>query len=151
MKRIFTTSAFLGTLGFALPAMAADFEKDVLPMLEEKCMSCHRSPYKTSSGRTKKPKGGLDMSTPDGLKAGGSSQEDGDKSIVAKDSANSLVVKRVTLDKDHDDFMPPQGEGKPAPLTDAELTALKAWIDAGAETGGWKGTKFDADGKKVSG
>ena len=146
MRHSLTLTAIAGTLGLAAPAVAADFEKDVLPVFEQKCMGCHRSPYKTESGRTKKPKGGLNMSTPEGLKAGGDAQEDGEPSIKAGDSAGSLVVGRMLLDEDHDDFMPPQGEGKPKPLTEEELAAVKAWIDAGADTGGWKGTEFDADG-----
>jgi hypothetical protein len=143
MKTVLKITTLTGSLALALSAKAADFKKDVLPMLEKKCMSCHRAPYKTASGRTKKPKGKLDLSTPAGIKAGGG---EGD-SIVPKDAAKSLVYGRVTLDKSDDDFMPP--EGKADPLTEAELKALKAWIDAGAETGDWKGTKFDAAGKKV--
>ena len=143
MKTALKITALTGSLALALSAKAADFKKDILPMLEKKCMSCHRSPYKTSSGRTKKPKGKLDLSTPAGIKAGGG---EGD-AIVPKDTSKSLVYSRVTLDKSDDDFMPP--EDKADPLTDAELKVLKEWIDAGAETGDWKGTKFDADGKKV--
>ena len=122
---------------------AADFKADVLPMLEKKCMSCHREPYKTSSGRTKKPKGKLILSTPEGIKKGGS---EGD-AVVTKDPAKSLIYTRVTLEKDHDEFMPP--EGKADPLTAEELKALKEWINEGAGTGDWKGTKFDAEGKKI--
>jgi hypothetical protein len=134
----------LGALLIAAPASAADFKTDILPMLESKCMGCHRAPYKTSTGRTKKPKGKLRLDNPEEIAKGGS---EGD-AVVAKDAAKSLVYTRVTLDKDHDDFMPPQGEGKPEPLTAAELTALKAWIEAGADYGDWKGTEFNDDGTK---
>jgi len=140
------SASALGALLIANPATAADFKADVLPVLESKCMGCHRAPYKSSTGRTKKPKGKLDLSTPEAIMKGGSEGEG--TAIVAKDSAGSLAIKRVMLDEDHDDFMPPQGEGKPKPLTDAELTALKAWIDAGADFGDWKGTEFDAEGNK---
>lgn len=132
----------LALLRISVPA--ADFQKDILPILEEKCMSCHREPYKTASGRTKKPKGKLILSTPDGIKKGGS---EGD-AIVAKDVEKSLVYKRTTLDKTDDDIMPPEDKGEP--LTADELKALKEWIESGAETGDWKGTKFDVDGKKVT-
>jgi len=148
MNRKSLIATALGAIAFVLPAAAVDFEKEVLPTLENKCMGCHRAPYKTSSGRTKKPKGGLRMDNPTEMMKGGDSQEDGDKAIAAKSSAKSLVIARVTLDKDHDDFMPPQGEGKPKPLTDAELTAFKAWIDSGADFGAWKGTAFNDDGTK---
>src|SRR5690606_8786033 len=37
----------------------------------------------------------------------------------------------VLLDKDDDEFMPPQGD----PLQPAEIELLKLWIQAGAKTG----------------
>ncbi len=132
-----------GALALAISAKAADFKKDVLPMLEKKCMDCHRTPYKTAAGRTKRPKGKLDLSTPSGIKAGGSEGA----AVVAKDTSKSLAYVRVTLDKSDYEFMPP--EGKADPLTEAELKALKAWIEGGAETGDWKGTTFDTNGKKT--
>lgn len=143
MNRKLLSLTAIGSLTFALQASAVDFEKDLLPVLEKKCMSCHREAYKTSTGRTKKPKGGLRMDTPDEMKKGG----DGESSLVAKDSAKSEIYKRVILDAEHDDFMPPKGDA----LTKDEVKALKEWIDAGAEFGAWKGTKFDAEGKKVEG
>ena len=143
MNRYSLITTLLLFSALRVTSSAADFKADVLPLLEKKCMSCHREAYKTSSGRTKKPKGKLILSTPEGIKKGGS---EGD-AIVAKDSAKSLAYTRVTLDKTHDDFMPP--EGKADPLTADELKALKEWIDGGAETGDWKGTKFDAEGKKI--
>ena len=143
MKITLKITVLAGALALTLSTKAADFKKDVLPMLEKKCMSCHRTPYKTASGRTKRPKGKLDLSTPVGIKAGGSEGA----AVVAKDTSMSLLYTRVTLDKFDDEFMPP--EGKADPLTEAELKALKEWIENGAETGEWKGTKFDNDGKKV--
>jgi len=39
-----------------------DFKKDVLPVFEKHCMSCHRAAYKDPvRGRTKKPKSGYRM------------------------------------------------------------------------------------------
>ena len=143
MRHSLTISAVIGTLGFAAPAGAADFKKDVLPILEAKCMKCHRPPYKTSTGRTKKPKGDLIMSTVEGMKAGG---ENGD-SFKGGDLKGSLSWERVNLDPDHDDFMPPTD--KADPLTEAELKALKEWIEAGADYGDWKETKFDDEGNIV--
>ena len=143
MNRYSLITTLLLFSALKITSSAADFKADVLPLLEKKCMSCHREAYKTSSGRTNNPKGKLILSTREGIKKGGS---EGD-AIVAKDSAKSLAYTRVTLDKDHDDFMPP--EGKADPLTADELKALKEWIDGGAETGDWKGTKFDAEGKKI--
>ena len=143
MRHSLTISAVIGTLGFAAPAGAVDFKKDVLPTLEAKCMKCHLPPYKTASGRTKKPKGDLIMSTAEGLKAGG---EDGDV-FKGGDLKKSLGYVRVTLDPDDDDFMPPKD--KADPLTETELKALKEWIEAGADYGDWKESKIDKDGKPI--
>ena len=98
-------------------------------------MSCHREPYKTNFGRTKKPKGDLILNTPEGIKNG-----DKGKAIIAKNPGASSIYKRVTLKKDHDRFMPPQGKEKP--LTKEELKDLKNWIKEGADTGDWKGKTF---------
>ena len=35
-----------------------DFEKEIWPFLEAKCVDCHREPYE-ENGRTKEPKSGL--------------------------------------------------------------------------------------------
>lgn len=149
MKRILKTSALLGALTLAAPAMA-DFEKDVLPILEKKCMGCHRAPYKTSSGRTKKPKGDLRLDTPENIKKGGEYQEEeGKNTITPKDSAKSLLYTLTQLEEGDDDVMPPEGETKPKRLTDEESKAIKDWIDGGADFGKWTETKFTDDGKKI--
>ncbi len=144
MTRKFLFATAIGSASLILPSGAADFATDVLPVLEQKCMGCHRAPYKTASGRTKKPKGDLRLDNPEEIGKGG----DGGTAIVGGNLDESSVYQRVILDQDHDDFMPPQGEGKPAPLTEAELTALKEWIEAGADYGDWTGTEFDAEGNK---
>ena len=99
-------------------------------------MSCHREPYKTNFGRTKKPKGNLILNTPEGIKKG-----DKGKAIVAKNPSASSIYIRVTLKKEHDKFMPPQG--KEEPLTTKELKNLEEWIKPGADTGDWKGKNFE--------
>lgn len=101
-----------------------DFDKQIKPLLEGKCIDCHAAPYKKGS-RTKKPKAGLRIDTREHLIKGSS---DG---VVVKpgDAANSSFYKRTILPADHDDIMPPKGD----PLTKAEQAALKAWIDDGAK------------------
>jgi len=122
-------------------AGTVQFEKDVLPVLEMKCMTCHREAYKDSKGRTKKPKGDLRMDHPEELLKGG---ESGD-AVVPKKPEDSLMLKRVSLPEDDDDFMPPKGD----PMTEAEVAMLKKWIAEGASFGNWKGTKFTPEGDKI--
>ena len=109
----------------------SEFTKTVLPTLQKKCMSCHREPYKTKYGRIKKPKGKLILNTPNGIK----------KSVLPNNPNQSLLYKRVTLDKEDDKFMPPLG--KEEPLTEKELKILRDWIQSGAKTDNWKGTNFN--------
>ena len=124
---IFLTIGNLSTLYL----FGSEFTKTVLPTLQKKCISCHREPYKTKYGRIKKPKGKLILNTPSGIK----------KSVTSNKPSQSLLYKRVTLDKEDDKFMPPQG--KEEPLTKEELKNLKNWIQSGAKTDNWKGTNFN--------
>ena len=124
---IFLTIGNLSTLHL----YGSEFTKTVLPTLQKKCISCHREPYKTKYGRIKKPKGNLIPNTPNGIK----------RSVTPNKPNESLLYKRVTLDKEDDKFMPPQG--KEEPLTKEELKNLKNWIQSGAKTDNWKGTNFN--------
>ena len=124
---IFLTIGNLSTLRL----FGSEFTKTVLPTLQKKCISCHREPYKTKYGRIKKPKGKLILNTPNGIK----------RSVTPNKPNESLLYKRVTLDKEDDKFMPPQG--KEEPLTKEELKNLKNWIKSGAKTDNWKGSNFN--------
>lgn len=88
----------------------------VRPIFKAKCVSCHNPA---------KMKGGLDMSSMEGLKAGGGSGS----AIDAKHWEHSEVFKRVTLPKSSVKFMPP--DNKPA-LTNIEIDLLKYWVKNGA-------------------
>ena len=114
----------VGLSAFGLHA-APDFKKDVLPILQERCIDCHAAPYKKGS-RLRKPKGGYRVDTRENIIKAGESEDAG---VVPGNSAKSQVYKRVTLPEDHDDIMPPKGD----PLTPAQQKILKEWIDAGAK------------------
>ncbi len=110
------------TLLFAAGTYAADdpgfdFQKDIAPILEFKCVECHRSG---------KEKGELRMDTKEWLLKGG----DSGPSIVAGKPEESLVIDRVTLPEDDVDVMPPEGEGEL--LSEKEVALLEKWIKAGA-------------------
>lgn len=94
---------------------AADFAKEIVPILELNCVECHRDG---------KDEGGLRMDTRDGLLRGG----DGGAGVVAGKPDEGLIMERVTLPADDSDIMPPKGD----PLTSREIEALKRWISAGA-------------------
>ena len=99
-----------------------DFDKQVKPLLEAKCINCHAAPYKSGS-RTKKPKAGLRIDTRENLLKG----SDDNKVIKLGDGEKSLFYQRTILPADHDDIMPPKGD----PLTKAQQGILKEWISSG--------------------
>ncbi|MEM7011674.1 MAG: PSD1 and planctomycete cytochrome C domain-containing protein [Verrucomicrobiota bacterium] len=119
LKCLISAAAGLGLAGTAVAqdAPAVDFVKDIAPIFEFKCVSCHNAD---------KDKGGLRMDTHEWLMKGGDSG-----SAIAGNSADSLIFERVTLPHDDIDLMPPEGDGEP--LTEKELASLKAWIEAGAK------------------
>ena len=120
-----TILSVIGALAISLTTQtsaAVDFDKQIKPLLEGKCINCHAAPYKSGS-RTKKPKAGLQIDTRENLLKGSSDN----KVIKIGDAANSLFYTRTILPADHDDIMPPKGD----PLTATEKAALKEWIDSG--------------------
>jgi len=108
-------------------AGSPSFQGDVLPILEQNCFECH------GPGQTK---GGLSLTSADSAALGGDS---GRALYEPGDSAGSHILERVTASDA--DRMPPKGE----PLTDAEVAKLRAWIDAGADWGGYEAAPAGSD------
>ncbi|MEQ2010492.1 MAG: c-type cytochrome domain-containing protein, partial [Limisphaerales bacterium] len=102
----------------ALPAATVDFAREVLPILQRSCFECH-------DARLQKGKLRLDSRVEASKKPG---------TIVPGKSAQSELVRRISLPKGHDDVMPSRGE----PLSKSQTDLIKTWIDQGAswpETG----------------
>lgn len=91
-----------------------DFFKDIKPILESRCNSCH-------AGNT--PKGGLNLETLELSLEGGHS---GIPAIEPGNPSSSELFRRVITDGD--DIMPPSGNH----LTPKEISLLKKWITQGA-------------------
>ena len=66
------------------------------------------------------------MDTRENIVKAGDSEEAG---VVPGSAVKSELYKRITLEEDHDDIMPPKG----APLTPAQQKIIKEGIDAGAK------------------
>jgi hypothetical protein len=109
---------------------AVNFEKDLLPVLQKKCLDCHSAPT-VVDGKPKKPKGELRLDAAWAMLKGGETGP----SLVPKDLSKSYMYEVVNLPKDDDMFMPPKGDA----MTAAEIKLLKEWIESGADFGGWKG------------
>ncbi|TDU63216.1 leucine rich repeat (LRR) protein [Prosthecobacter fusiformis] len=121
----------LGAAGLTPPLQAAvDFEKQIFPVLEAKCLGCHSAPH-MEDGKMKKPKADLRLDAAWAMLKGAESGP----SLVPGNLAKSYMYEVVTLPKDDDMFMPPKGD----PLTEGEIKLLKEWIESGADFGGWKG------------
>jgi len=86
------------------------------PVLEQKCVQCHNS---------QKQKGNLRMDTPELLLKGG---EHG-KIILAGNTNESEIYKRLLLSEEDEHRMPPKGKTQ---LTQQEIVLLQWWIQTGA-------------------
>jgi hypothetical protein len=92
---------------------AADFDREIRPLLQERCVECHGPEKQKADLR-------LDAK-PHAFKGG----ESGPAIIPAK-SSTSPLFQRITASGD--ERMPPKGE----PLTTDQISKIKAWIDSGA-------------------
>ncbi|MDZ4401830.1 DUF1553 domain-containing protein [Prosthecobacter sp.] len=98
----------------AVPALAVDFDQDIRPLLQERCIECHGE---------KKHKGELRLDAKSYAFKGG---HDG-PAIVAGKLDKSPLYQRIT-NTDDKERMPPKGD----PLTPLQITAIKTWIETGA-------------------
>lgn len=97
---------------------SAIFYADVIqPLFEARCYSCH--------GETKQ-KGGLRLDSPELIMKGGKNG----KAIVAGNTEESDLVKRLELPDDDEDHMPPKEK---AQLTERELKWIELWVRSGAD------------------
>src|SRR3954454_15149781 len=92
---------------FSVPAASPDFQKDIQPLLAERCYQCHG---------LEKQKGGLRLDLKRKALEGG----DSGVAIVPGKSADSLLIKLIS-GLDQDKLMPPKGER----LTAAQITQLR--------------------------
>jgi WD40 repeat protein len=91
------------------------YEKDVEPILVNKCLVCHSGPVKEAK---------LDLSTYEALMKGGKRG----KNVIPGKSDESLLIKLAG--KTQKPLMPPKNE---EPLSPQELALIKLWIDQGAK------------------
>ncbi|QDU48477.1 PSD1 and planctomycete cytochrome C domain-containing protein [Gimesia panareensis] len=93
---------------------APDFEKEIVPLLINRCLECHQE---------QNASGNLVLTTRAGLLKGG----DSGPALDLNTPLESYLLERV-----HAGEMPPEKQGRPQPLPAAERTTLKHWIQAGA-------------------
>jgi hypothetical protein len=98
---------------------AVDFNRDVRPILNRSCIGCH--------GGVKQA-GGFSVQFPEEAFA---AAESGRRAIVAGRPDESELIRRINLPVEDSGHMPKRG----IPLTAAEKSTLRQWIEEGAE---WK-------------
>jgi Protein of unknown function (DUF1553)/Protein of unknown function (DUF1549)/Planctomycete cytochrome C/NPCBM/NEW2 domain len=98
----------------ASSVQAVDFDQDIRPLLEQRCVECHG---------TRKQKGELRLDAKVFAFKGG---QDG-AAILAGDAEKSPLYQRIVSMQD-DARMPPKGD----PLLPVQIEKVKAWIQSGA-------------------
>ena len=92
-----------------------DFERDIRPIFNARCMKCHGP---------EKSQGGLRL---DRKQLAFGTTDSGSPALVPGKTDESELLRRVTSEDDGE-RMPPEGD----PLTSTQVTALRSWITAGA-------------------
>ncbi len=115
------------TLAAALAISASahaetDFNRDVRPILNKNCTSCH--------GGVKQA-GGISFVYREKALGEGKS---GEKTIVAGKPEESEVIKRL-LATDEEEHMPPKDHGDGKSLSEKDIATLRQWITEGAKWG----------------
>jgi len=115
----------LGLLSVGQLALSAEtkieFNRDIRPILSGNCYECHGP----DAAQRKGGNDGLRLDT-----QAGAFEDLGDgAAILPGDPEASLLIQRI-MTQDPDDKMPPPESGKQ--ISDAELGALKEWIQQGA-------------------
>ncbi len=99
------------------PALAreVDFARDIQPIFQSRCWSCHGA---------EKQESGLRLDLSEAAFLGG----DSGKAILPNEGAKSPLIQHVAgVDPDH--IMPPEGQR----LSTEQIGLLRTWIDRGAE------------------
>ncbi len=99
-------------------AEQVSFDKQIKPILSERCYSCHAD---------KKQKGSLRLDSPAAITTGGTSGA----VVVAGHPEKSTLYARLLLPKDDDDVMPAKGDT----LTHEQCELIRQWIADGAAFG----------------
>jgi mono/diheme cytochrome c family protein len=114
--------ALAGGTGAARAQGAVVFARDVWPIFEAKCTTCHGPEDQFND---------LRLDSKDRILRGGKNG----KVVVPGEPDRSPMYIRVSLPPDDLDIMPAEGD----PLSAAQIDTLRRWIAEGADFGSWTG------------
>ena len=100
------------------PPRAVDYEREIKPLLFQKCAACHGALKQNS---------GLRLDAGKLIRKGG----DNGPTVAPGQSTHSVLIDRVTAE-DHSVRMPPEGQGEK--LSESQVDLLRRWIDQGANS-----------------
>lgn len=118
MMRLFVLFLFALT-GSAAGAEKIDFNRDIRPLLSNRCLACH-------GPDAEERKADLRLDT----REGATQDIDGHAAVVPGDIDASELIYRITLPKGDEDAMPPEGKG--AHFSEEEVALFKQWIEQDA-------------------
>lgn len=133
--------SFIFVLMSATLAMSADseteinFEIQILPILQNRCFSCHSTPKVDANGTITKPKGAVQLDSAKGIEESLYGEV-----VIAGEPEDSLLYQRITLPEDDTSIMPPLDAGEP--LSKQEIDLIRKWIEQGADYGEWSGNQL---------
>jgi len=115
VRRIVTFALAITPLGISSATDPVDFNRDIRPILSDRCFKCHGPDAKKVEGDLR-----LDIEA--------SAKE---FAVAPGDPEDSTLIDRIFSD-DLEERMPPEDSGK-EPLTNDQKSLLKRWIEEGAE------------------
>lgn len=98
------------------PPRTIDYEREIKPLLLQKCSACHGALKQNS---------GLRLDAGELIRKG----SDSGLAVIPGQSIHSVLIERVTA-QDHSVRMPPEGQGEK--LSESQVELLRRWIDQGA-------------------
>lgn len=113
--KLFTSIAMLSIIATAQASEPVSFEREVLPLLEQRCNKCHHEDEQS---------GGLDLTRLETMRRGG--DELGAAIVPGKPDESSLIQVLTGV---KEPSMPENGD----PLPTAEIALLRRWIAEGAK------------------
>jgi hypothetical protein len=97
------------------------YATDIKPIFDQSCTHCHGA---------EKPKARLRLDNLEGALKGSSNG----KVVLPGDGVGSVLLHNVAQAGPRDEYMPPpRNKAKIAPLTQEQVSLIRAWIDQGAK------------------